>query len=254
MTLARATAEVAITSDGVRLSGHLARPGAGSRPMGVVLCHGFPEGPRGATSVAATYPELADRIARIAGWTALAVNFRGTGSSGGDFDADGWLTDVGSAVGHLHDGGLRAVYLIGFGEGGTFAVCAGAADARVQGVAVVGAPLRIGEWAQHPARLLEHARRIGMIRSPEFPRDPLAWGRAIAAIDAVECAPRLAPRPLLVLHGTEDDLVSDSEARSLASVAEPNVELRMVNAGGHRLRHDPRAVATLLGWLERCSR
>ena len=28
-------------------------------------------------------------------------------------------------------------------------------------------------------------------------------------------------------------------------------ELRLVNGAGHRLRHDPRAVAVLLGWLER---
>ena len=221
--------------------------------MGVVLCHGFPDGPRGAPSVAATYPELADRIARIAGWSALAVNLRGTGSSEGDFDATGWLTDVRSAVDHLAAGGVDGVCVIGFGEGGTFGVCAAAADERIQAVAVVGAPLRIGEWAQHPARLLEHARRVGMIRAPDFPDDPLAWGRAIAAIDALGCAARLSPRPLLILHGTDDDVVSEAEARSLAAAAEPDVELRMVHAAGHRLRHDPRAVATLLGWLERRS-
>jgi len=28
-------------------------------------------------------------------------------------------------------------------------------------------------------------------------------------------------------------------------------DLRIVDGGGHQLRHDPRAVATLLGWLDR---
>ena len=29
------------------------------------------------------------------------------------------------------------------------------------------------------------------------------------------------------------------------------VDLRIVQNGGHRLRHDPRAIAMLLGWLDR---
>ncbi|MEA3018982.1 MAG: hypothetical protein QOI47_506, partial [Actinomycetota bacterium] len=28
-------------------------------------------------------------------------------------------------------------------------------------------------------------------------------------------------------------------------------ELRIIQSAGHRLRHDPRAIAVLLGWLER---
>lgn len=254
MTLADTTADVEIMSGETRLRGHLALPSPGGRPLGVVLCHGFPNGPRGAVNAGATYPELADRIARIAGWSALAFNLRGTGGSDGDFDADGWLADLRAAVGYLMQrDDVTGVCIIGFGEGGTLAICEATSDARVQGVAAVGAPLRIGGWAQHPARLLEHARRVGMIRTPGFPPDALAWGRGAAAIDALAAAPRLAPRPLLVLSGSEDDLVSPADARTLAGAAEPNVELRMVHAAGHRLRHDPRAVATLLGWLERRS-
>jgi hypothetical protein len=35
------------------------------------------------------------------------------------------------------------------------------------------------------------------------------------------------------------------------AAATPLAELRLVQAAGHRLRHDPRAIATLLGWLGR---
>jgi fermentation-respiration switch protein FrsA (DUF1100 family) len=246
--------EVTIMSDGLRLRGHLAQPGPGGRALGVVLCHGFPNGPRGALTAAATFPELADRIARVAGWTALAFNLRGTGASQGDFDADGWLSDLSAAVGYLADReDVTGVCVIGFGEGGTLAVCEAAADERVIGVAAVSAPLRIGEWAQHPARLLEHVRRVGMVRTPGFPPDPLAWGRAVASLDARVSAKRLAPRSLLVLHGSDDDVVPTADARTLADVAVPHSELHIVHAAGPRLRHDPRAVATLFGWLERCS-
>jgi hypothetical protein len=37
----------------------------------------------------------------------------------------------------------------------------------------------------------------------------------------------------------------------LADAADGEVELRILAAAGHRLRHDPRAIAVLLGWLDR---
>jgi alpha/beta superfamily hydrolase len=64
-----------------------------------VLCHGFPTGPRGATASASTFPELADRIARETGCGTLTFNFRGTGTSEGNFSAAGWCDDLGAAVG-----------------------------------------------------------------------------------------------------------------------------------------------------------
>jgi hypothetical protein len=37
----------------------------------------------------------------------------------------------------------------------------------------------------------------------------------------------------------------------LADAAEGYAELRVVAMAGSRLRHDPRAIALLLGWLQR---
>ncbi len=62
---------------------------------------------------------------------------------------------------------------------------------------------------------------------------------------------KLAPRPLLVVHGTDDDVVPVSDARALVDAAGGPVELRILVGAGHRLRHDPRAVAILLGWMDR---
>ena len=239
-------------SDGFRLHTHLASPAGGGPAPALVLCHGFPSGPRGAASSAITFPELADRVAREAGWYALAFNFRGTGPSEGDFSATGWLSDIRSAVDALVDrGDVRGVWLAGVAEGGTLAICAAAADARVRGVATLAAPASLREWGRDPTRLLEYARRMGIVRTPGFPPSPAAWSRDVSLVDAVEVAPKLAPRPLLVLHGTDDGVVAVDDARALAEAAGPGAELRVVHAAGHELRHDPRAVAALLGWLDR---
>jgi uncharacterized protein len=218
----------------------------------LVLCHGFPSGPRGAATSAATYPDPADRIARGAGWAALAFNLRGAGTSEGDFSIVGWLRDIRAAVDVLaarED--ITGVWIAGVGEGGTFALCEAASDPRVRGVATLGAPLSLRDWAREPQRLLDHARRVGLVRTPAFPTDPAAWGRELVSVDALTAGRQLRPRPVLVVHGAADDTVATEDARALCDAVGPSAELRIVYAAGHRLRHDPRAVALLLGWLDR---
>jgi putative redox protein len=240
-----------IPSEGLRLAAHLAVPGGGPAPA-LVLCHGFPRGPRGAASSAGTFPELADRVAREAGWVCVAFNFRGTGASQGDFSGPGWVTDVASVVTAMSERpDVRGVWLAGVGEGGTVAICAAAGDERVRGVATMAAPASLRDWGRDPARLLEFARRVGMVHNPGFPESVATWAQSLATVDAVAAAPKLAPRPLLVLHGTDDAVVPLENARQIAEAAGKRAELRLVQAGGHELRHDPRAVAVLLSWLER---
>ena len=54
--------ETELTSGGLTLRGHLALPppsagGPGIIRHGLVLCHGFPPGPRGAATAGQTYPQ-----------------------------------------------------------------------------------------------------------------------------------------------------------------------------------------------------
>ncbi|HEX9467138.1 MAG TPA: alpha/beta fold hydrolase [Acidimicrobiia bacterium] len=239
-----------IVSGQLRLSAHVAVPSAPGGGMGLVLCHGLPNPPRGAATVGTTYPDLADRIASEAGWVVLTFNFRGTGTSDGDFSVRGWLDDLRAAtdaLGARDD--VRAVWTAGFGHGGTFALCEAATDDRVRGVASIGAPSALSDWVRDPTRLLAHARSMGMIRTPGFPSDVGSWVRDVSALDARAAAARLRSRNLLVLHGIEDAEVSVDDARQVANAG--GAELRLVHGAGHRLRHDPRAIATLLGWLDR---
>lgn len=242
-----------IESEGLRLSGYLARPAtpAATAP-GLVLCHGFPTGPGGAATSGQTYPELADRLAADTGWVVLTFNFRGTGTSEGDFSLAGWLHDLGAATDHLlQTSGVSDVWLAGSSTGGALALCQAGEDERVRGVAALSAPADFGDWADDPERFLGHARAIGVIRHPAFPPDPAAWARELRDIRAVAVIARIPPRPILLVHGIDDDVVSLDDARVLTDAAGDAVELRVLGEAGHRLRHDPRAVALLLGWMER---
>jgi putative redox protein len=246
--------EVVLDSVGVHLRGHVARPATStaSAGHGLVLCHGFPSGPRGAANSAETYPDLADRLAADAGWTVLSFNLRGTGDSEGDFSLGGWLTDLRTAIDHLLTvEGVDGVWLAGFSTGGALAICAAAEDERVAGVATMAAPSDFDTWADDPERFLAYAREVGVIRSADFPPDPVKWATELRETRASSAAGKIPPRPLLIVHGSEDDIVPVVDARQLADAADGEVELRVLTGAGHRLRHDPRAVAVLLGWLDR---
>lgn len=241
-------------SGGLTLHAHLARPATGRTNVddpAVIIVHGYPAGVRGAAAAVDTYPELADRIAAELGWIVLVPALRGADGSEGNFSLGGWMEDVVAAIAHLRatarPGGI---WLAGFGTGGALSICAAAERPSVQGVAALGAPADFDDWASHPRRLLEHAREVGMIRDPGFPTSFDDWARELRDLRAVACAPKLAPRPLLVVHGSDDDLVPAFDARVLVD-AHGSAELRIVYGAGHRLRHDPRAIAVLLGWLDR---
>jgi putative redox protein len=60
----------------------------------------------------------------------------------------------------------------------------------------------------------------------------------------------VAPRPLLVLHGSDDESVPLFDARVLGD-GHGAAELRIISGAAHDLRNDPWAVAILLGWLDR---
>jgi uncharacterized protein len=243
-----------VRSGDLELHAHLAHPSPGAaasgRP-GLVLCHGFPTGALGGAASGRTYPELADRLAAAAGWTVLSFNFRGTGGSGGDFSLGGWLTDVRSAVDHLlATGEVGGVWLAGASTGGSLAICEAAEDTRVGGVAALSARADFDDWAAHPRRFLEHSRAIGVVRRRDFPARMDEWTRELKELRPLARAAQLAPRPLLLIQGSEDDLVPALDARALAD-CHGSAELRIINGAGHGLRHDPRAIAVLLGWLER---
>jgi putative redox protein len=163
----------------------------------------------------------------------------------------GWLADVHAAADHLRTStGVTRVLLGGFGTGGALSVCAGAHRADVTGVAALAAPADFDDWANHPRRLLQHAREVGAISRAGFPANPDAWARELREIRPVADVPALAPRPLLVIHGSDDEAVPQFDARVMSD-AHGSADMRIIAGAGHALRHDPRAIAILLGWLDR---
>jgi uncharacterized protein len=245
-------APASLVSGGTRLEWHLARPpgsiARGGVRSGLVIAHDLPLAEDAAATASLTFPELADRIARDTGWLALAFSFRGAGRSAGSFSPSGWLGDLQAAVALLRPE-VASVFLIGFGFGGTLALRAAALDPAIGGVALLGTPSDLLAWASDVDALAAAAADAGYHRSA--PADHDTWADDLRAIDPLGSAAAIPPRPLLIVHGSDDQEVPIVDGRALSDAAEGAGELRIIAMAGHRLRHDPRAVALLLGWLQR---
>lgn len=218
---------------------------------GLVICHGFPTAAIGAERSGHSYHSLADRIAESKGCAVLVVHYRGVGGSEGNFSIAGWLRDVEAAIAFLGEHqAVATVGVIGFGTGAALAICAAANRPEVRAVAAFAPPADFADWSSSPEYLLAHARDIGAISDDGFPADLAAWSAELSEIKAADAAAEYGPRPLMVLHGQDDDVVPLFDSRIVAD-SHGSAELRIISGAGHLLRYDPRAVAMLLGWIDR---
>ncbi len=244
------------SSGGAELEGTMVngvRSGSRRGVNSVLVLHGFPNADVGAKTVGIDMPELCQRINREFGWNAMAIRFRGCGRSTGEFSLARWVDDATAACRHLRaETQPDNLWVVGFGTGGSVGLVAAAELPDVSGVAMLGSPADFDDWAANPERLLSYSREIGVITSPDFPTNRERWEAELREVRAVEAAEKFPPRPLLVLHGYEDEAVPHFDARMLAD-AHGGADLRFIRGASHHLRHDPRAMSILLGWLDRQS-
>jgi len=89
------------------------------------------------------------------------------------------------------------------------------------------------------------------ISDPAFPPDFNRWAKELQEVSTVRAAEKLTETTaLLVLHGSNDDAVPPLDARAIAD-AHGLADLRIIEGARHHLRHDPRAMAIAVGWLDR---
>lgn len=228
-------------------------PGPNGRP-GMIIVPGFPAAPGGGPNSFRTFPGLADRVAEDARMVALTFAFRGISQSSGNFSLAGWREDLRVAIAYLRtvDGIDGAIWMMGFGTGGALAIAAATDEPDVAGIVSMAAPADFQDWASRPRELLSHARKCGAISDPDFPEDMSQWAGELSEISAVASASRLDAEKvrLMVLHGSADNAVPPLDARAIAD-AHGAAELRLIEGARHHLRHDPRSMATAIGFLNR---
>ncbi|MER7483510.1 alpha/beta fold hydrolase [Streptomyces sp. NPDC126510] len=226
------------TSDGVAIDA-VYEPGAAVRdtsgtPSGhpvFVVAHGF--------TGAVDRPHvrrIAEAFARYGG--VVTFSFRGHGMSGGHSTVgDREVLDLAAAVAWARDRGHARVVTVGFSMGGSVVLRHAALHPReTDAVVSVSSPARWYYRGTAPMRRLHwlvtrpEGRVVGRygFRTRIHHRD---WNPV--PLSPVEAVPRIAPTPLLIVHGDADGYFPVDHPRMLAAAAGDQGELWLEPGMGH---------------------
>ncbi|TRZ52238.1 MAG: hypothetical protein D4S01_03250, partial [Dehalococcoidia bacterium] len=101
-----------------------------------------------------------------------------------------------------------------------------------------------------PSSLIDHFRRIGAIRDKDFPPSAEEWFNGFRLASPIKYVAGIAPRPLLLVHGSKDEVVEVSHALRLYQKAGEPKQISIVDGAGHRLRQNNRAITIVIDWLK----
>ena len=246
---------VGFRPDGLALEGRAVVPDEPA--LLVILCHGIPgSAPRDPAD--SGYEGLARTLADN-GYAAFWFDFRGVRGSPGEFSIAGWARDLEAAINALESDpelGWIPRVAAGSSAGGAVALAVAARREDLVAAATLASPasFTFGALVGDPARLLAMFRNTGIVHDPAYPPDLDAWWREFVEAAPEEVIGKLAPRPVLVMHGDSDDVIGYEHAERLFLAAGEPKELIRIPRGGHQLRRDPRAVEALIDWLHHLPR
>jgi len=216
-----------ITRDGVRIDADH-RPGDAA--TGIVVAHGFTGSWR-----RPAVRRIAEIFARYGG--VVSFDFRGHGRSGGRSTVgDREIHDVDAAVAWARELGYARIVTVGFSMGASVVVRHAALVGGVAAVVAVSGPSRWYYRGTTPMRRLHWVveRRLGRLVGRVALRTRIAsdgWDPVPEQPDAV--AGRIAPVPLLVVHGDADPYFPVEHARALYDAAGEPRELWIEPGYGH---------------------
>jgi len=244
------TRAVVFRSDDLTLEGHITVP---EQPRAtLLLCHGIPGG--GPPDPEDEGYEGFARAMAAQNYAAMWFNFRGCRGAPGEFSMSGWCADIEGAldaIAKLPNVGDLPRILVGSSAGGSAAINVTAGRLDVAMIATLAAPASVAQIGDDKQLLLQRLRNIGIIHDPAYPPDVDAWWADLIAKGGETAIGGIAPRPILLIHGDADGVVSYHHAESLFDKAGEPKELVRIPGGAHQLRRDPRALDALTDWLDR---
>jgi pimeloyl-ACP methyl ester carboxylesterase len=202
----------------------------GPRSLAVVVAHGF----TGSWRRPATR-RVATRLAAHAG--VVSFDFRGHGGSGGRSTVgDREVLDVAAAVGWARGLGYARIATLGFSMGASVAIRHAALHGGVDAVAAVSGPSRWYYRGTVPMRRLHWVieRRLGRFVGRVALRTRISadgWDPLPEPPDAV--VGRIAPTPLLIVHGDADAYFPVEHAHVLYAAAREPKQLWVEAGFGH---------------------
>ncbi len=249
-----AKTDISLQSEGIKLKGEVYFPYSQDwKPSpALCLCHGIPGGGPPDPSDPG-YPALAERFSQ-AGFITAIFNFRGTGDSGGNFDIAGWTRDLVVVLDYLYNMSevdRRKISVMGFSAGAAVSVYIASQDSRVSSLIICACPTQFHFATNHESAesAIAQFRDIGIIREKDFPTSVADWMAGFNKVKPIAWIENISPRPLLIIQGTNDDVVDLQSALALHERAGEPKEILLIEGAGHRLRLEEQAMDGAINWL-----
>jgi len=227
MTKPVTRAETLVTDDGVPIDAiHL----TGDRGLCFVVAHGF--------TLNWQRPRVWWVINRMRGHGGVvAFDFRGHGRSGGSTTlGDKEIKDLDAAVRYARDLGYEQVATIGFSMGASVVLRHAGLVGGVDAVVSISGP---GRWYYRgtPAMRRVHwavEHTAGRFLTRRFLNTRISGGRwDPIPLPPADAAAKIAPTPLLIVHGDRDEYFPADHAEQLFDAADQPKELWIVPGFGH---------------------
>ena len=239
-----------IDDDGIRLSAVLERPHGGPCPL-VIFLHGF-------TSTKDRPHNIAScRAMRDAGCATLRMDLYGHGESGGEFRDHTlyrWISNTMAAIRYARSlDFVTDIYLSGHSQGGlTAALAGGMYPDIVRGLILRAPAFMIPRCAREGSMLgrsfdpLHIPDQIDVIKGLTLSGDYIRVAQTICAEDAV----RRFPGPVLLIHGSADDVVPPEDSERAAAMYR-HCKLILLPGESHHFDVLPdRMEAAITEWLQ----
>jgi pimeloyl-ACP methyl ester carboxylesterase len=233
------------TEDGVRIEAH---HDPGPTALGIVVAHGLTGSWR-----RPGVRRAAEALSRVGG--VVSFDFRGHGRSGGRSTVgDREVLDLAAAVDWARELGYQRVATVGFSMGAAVAVRhAAGRGGELAGVVAISGPSRWYYRDTVPMRRVHWMieKRLGRFACRVWRRTriaPSGWEPVPEPPDLA--AARIAPTPLLVVHGDADALFPVEHAQALYAAAGEPKQLWIEPGFGHAENAAPADLLHRIGgWL-----
>ncbi len=229
MTKPVVTATTLVTDDGVPIDAiHL--PGTGD--LAIVVAHGF--------TLSWQRPNvwrIANRFNRDQAAGVLTFDFRGHGRSGGlSTLGDREISDLDVVAAWARQLGYQRVAAVGFSMGASIVLRHAGLVGGLDAVVSVSGPGRWYYRGTEPMRRVHFAveHRVGRFVTRRWLKtriSPEGW--KLVPVPPAEAAARIAPVPLLIVHGDQDHYFPPEHARQLYMAAREPKELWLLPGMGH---------------------
>ena len=214
----------------------------GRSPAAIVL-HGFP-------GFEKNYDII--RALRALGYHSLIFHYRGAWGSEGRYTITGTIDDAKNALKMLRsrsDVDPDRILLVGHSMGGWLAVNLGAMDGRVVGVIAISSIGDVKKRGKPDRARIDHSMKF--LREITY-EDYLAERRIRAEkYNPVDKIGLISPRPVLIIHGENDELVKVDHAHALYKAAKKPRELLIVKGADHAFSYKRQElIGKIVSWVE----